>query len=190
MTIEPTPSEYDNKHLNDVRERASAIKQLFDDHNRTLISFLRLRLRSDADARDVAQEAYVRMLELDNLSAIGFLRAYLFRVAANIATDRMRHNAVRETLASSELLEATADERSPERIAIAAEDLSVVKRVVHGLPEKCRNAFVWHVLAGQSTSDIAKRLGLTDRMIRLYIAHALSLCKQGIDKPQDRGPLL
>src|SRR5579862_9318697 len=117
MSVESTPIEYLKARLDHAQKRAAAIKQLFDDHNRALLCFLRARLGSDAEARDVAQEAYVRLLELDNLSAVGFLRAYLFRVAANIAIDRQRHNAVRETLCGSEFLEALADERSPERIA-------------------------------------------------------------------------
>lgn len=187
MSLESTQMEQLKARIDHAQKRAAAVKQLFNDHNRALLCFLRARLGSDAEARDVAQEAYVRLLELDNLIAVGFLRAYLFRVAANIAIDRLRHNAVRESLCSSELIEALADERSPERIAMAAEDLSVLKRVVSDLPEKCRNAFVWHVFGGQSTSQIARHLGLTDRMIRLYVAHALALCKKGLEDPRDRG---
>jgi RNA polymerase sigma-70 factor (ECF subfamily) len=78
------------------KPRSAVIKQLFDEHNRTLIGFLRARLRSEAEARDVAQEAYVRLLELESLNAVGFLRSYLFRVAANLAVDRLRHRTVRE----------------------------------------------------------------------------------------------
>ena len=44
--------------------RSTVIQRLFEEHNRTLIGFLRARLRSEAEARDVAQEAYVRLLQL------------------------------------------------------------------------------------------------------------------------------
>ena len=161
--------------------QAAAIKQLFADHNRALISFLRARLHDEAEACDVAQEAYVKLLELDNLNAVSFVRAYLFRIAANLAIDRLRHRIVRKSAALSALFEAFSDDRSPERIVIAAEELALVRRVLLDLPENCRRAFVWHVFGGQSTLEIAARLHLSDRMIRIYVAEALAICKTRIN---------
>jgi RNA polymerase sigma factor (sigma-70 family) len=107
-----------------IKPRSAVVKQLFDEHNRTLISFLYARLRSEAEARDVAQEAYVRLLELDSLNAVSFMRSYLFRVAANIAIDRLRHRAVSEDPALARDEADFADKRDPQRIAIAAEELA------------------------------------------------------------------
>ena len=53
--------------------RRAAVARLFADHNASLIRFLRLRLNSDQEARDVAQEAYVRLPQLDEPGAVGFL---------------------------------------------------------------------------------------------------------------------
>src|SRR5688572_23474251 len=71
--------------------RGQLIERLFREHNESLLRFLTARLSSSQDAREVAQEAYVRLLQLDRPGAIGFLRAFLFKTAANIATDRLRH---------------------------------------------------------------------------------------------------
>lgn len=169
-------------------DHAGAVKQLFADHNRTLLLFLRARLRNDAEARDIAQEAYVKLLQLDDVKAVSFLRAYLFRIAANLAIDRLRSRSYRETEHPAELFEAVADERGPERIAIAAEDLEIVRQVVLELPEKCRQAFVWHVFGGQKTKDIAARLQMSDRMIRVYVAQALALCRHHIESRSGAPP--
>jgi RNA polymerase sigma factor (sigma-70 family) len=162
-------------------EKAGKVKQLFDDHNRTLLSFLRARLRNDAEAHDVAQEAYVRLLELDNLNVISYQRAYLFRVAANLAVDRLRHRSICETDAPDNFLAAFADDRCPERDAMAVEELALIRQVLVELSPKCRNAFLWHVFDGQSTVTIAKRMNLSDRMVRLYIAETLTTCRARID---------
>jgi RNA polymerase sigma-70 factor (ECF subfamily) len=161
--------------------RSAVIKQLFEQHNRTLIGFLHARLRSEAEARDVAQEAYVRLLELDNLSAVGFLRSYLFKIAANLAVDRLRHRIVREDPALATDASDISDERDPERIAIASEELGVVRAVIQKLPDKCRQAFLWYVFDGLGTTEIASRLNLSDRMIRMYIAQSLAVCRSGLD---------
>src|SRR5258706_5836114 len=83
-------------------ERARAVASLFEEHNRALISFLTLRLHSPQDAKEVAQEAYVRLLELDRTGAVSFLRAYLFKIASNLAVDRIRRQIVRRVAAEEE----------------------------------------------------------------------------------------
>ena len=69
------------------RQRAELVERLFREHNDALIRFLVARLRSYQDARDVAQESYVRLLSLDEPGAVSYLRAFLFKTAANLATD-------------------------------------------------------------------------------------------------------
>jgi len=64
--------------------RTVELSQLFREHNRALVLFLASRLKNIQAAREVAQEAYVRVLELDTPGAISFLRSYLFKVAANL----------------------------------------------------------------------------------------------------------
>ena len=41
------------------RVHAEAVAQLFREHNRSLVSYLAMRLRSLQEAKEVAQEAYV-----------------------------------------------------------------------------------------------------------------------------------
>jgi len=90
-TLDPLPPEEGE----DARARAEVIEQLFRQHNGKLVSFLSARLRSEAEAAEVAQEAYVRMLELDRPGRVSFQRAYLFKIAANLAVDRLRKRSVR-----------------------------------------------------------------------------------------------
>jgi DNA-directed RNA polymerase specialized sigma24 family protein len=78
--------------------RGEALSKLFEAHNRALHTFLMARLRNDQEAHKVAQEAYVRLLQLNQPGAVSFLRAYLFKTAANIAVDRIRQRAARARL--------------------------------------------------------------------------------------------
>lgn len=162
-------------------DRASAVQRLFREHNRALVSFLRARLRSEQEARDVAQEAYVRLLQLEDPSAVSFLRSYLFRIAANLAVDRLRERSVREETRPDEIFEGIADERIPERIVIAKEELDVVRQALMKLPDNCRRALISYVFEGCSTVQIAAAMGLTDRTIRLYIAQGLAVCRSKLD---------
>jgi RNA polymerase sigma factor (sigma-70 family) len=161
---------------------AKAVKRLFEEHNRALVTFLTARLRSEQKARDVAQEAYVRMLQLDNHDAVSFLRAYLFKVAANLAVDRLRERAAREANQTLATVESMVDERMPDRTVIAEQQLEAVRAAILDLPVHVRRAFVWHVFGGQSTTRIGARLGITDRMVRLYVAQGLAACRARMEQ--------
>jgi RNA polymerase sigma-70 factor (ECF subfamily) len=163
-------------------DRLVLVKRLFEEHNRTLVNFLRARLHCEQEARDVAQEAYVRLLQLDSHGAISFLRSYLFRIAENLAVDRLRERRSREAPQVLALFESLIDERSPDRQSMAIEELEAVREAILKMPQNHRQAFVWHVFGGQSTAHIAAKLGMTDRMIRNYIAQGLALCRVHLER--------
>jgi DNA-directed RNA polymerase specialized sigma24 family protein len=74
-----------------VEERAAQVAGIFRQHNRTLIGFLVSRLHNEQEAMEIAQEAYVKVLQLEaRHGAVSYLRSYLFRTAENLAVDRMR----------------------------------------------------------------------------------------------------
>src|ERR1700726_1589399 len=95
--------------------RAQVVERLFREHNEALIRFLRARVGSFHEAREVAQEAYVRLLSLDKPGAVSYLRAFLFKTAANIAVDRHRRDDVRSRAAELPLFQEFADTLTPER---------------------------------------------------------------------------
>src|SRR5690348_5364543 len=94
--------------------RADTVEALFRVHNKSLVRFLAARLSSDAEAREVAQEAYVRLLQLDQPQAVGFLRAFLFKTASNIAIDRLRRRRLAKAACTADSFSFSADELSPE----------------------------------------------------------------------------
>ncbi len=62
----------------------SFVARLVADHGEDLVRFLARRARTVADAREVAQEVYVRLLRMDRKDRIRDPRAYLYRVAVNL----------------------------------------------------------------------------------------------------------
>jgi RNA polymerase sigma factor (sigma-70 family) len=153
--------------------RAAEVSQLFREHNRALVLFLASRLKDVQAAREVAQEAYVRVLELENLGAVGFLRSYLFKVAGNLAIDRMRQQQSRARLDRILDFDDFLDNLQPERTVIAREELAFLGRVVGELPAKYQQAFRLHRLEDQPFEEIARQMGLKERMVRRYVTNAL-----------------
>lgn len=164
------------------QQRTELVTRLFRDHNEALVRFLALRLRSQQEARDVAQEAYVRLLKLDQPGAVSFLRAFLFKTAANIAVDRIRHEQMaRRVVRESKFLDELSAQPTPEQFATDAQELKLVERLIAELPPKCRRAFLLHKFYGLDFTDIAKQMGLGERMVRTYVFRALLYCRAGLD---------
>lgn len=162
--------------------RARSVASLFRNHNRALVNFLTLRLQSVQEAREVAQEAYVRLLQLDRPAAHSFLQAYLFRVASNLAIDRLRRRgAEMRATAHAELFDEFDDLQEPERAAMASQQLDLVRRCLEELPENCRHAFVMHRIEGLGIDDIAARLKVSSRMIYMYLERAMIYCRLRTD---------
>jgi RNA polymerase sigma factor (sigma-70 family) len=163
-----------------TEERAQIVARLFEEHNRALIRFLTLRLHSPQDAKEVAQEAYVRMLELDRTGAVSFMRAYLFRIAANLAVDRIRRQIVRRQL--SEQQQHFADDvdeaAAPERRFIAREELEEIGERLKTLSPKCQKAFVMHAMLERPVKEVAQEMSITERQVRKYIVRGLALCRE------------
>lgn len=155
------------------------VVRLFREHNTTLVRLLATRLQSMAEAKEVAQEAYVRVLQLDQPGASNLLRAYLFRIALNLAVDRLRRRNVRQRVHASapEFQEAAEDLCDPEREVIARDELLTVARCMKELPERCRKAFLMYRMDGEPQARIAQRLGVSERMVSMYIRQAMIYCR-------------
>ena len=128
-------------------------------HQREILGFLEHRAGSVAEADDLLQEVFVKVLlqgrafcELDNP------RAWLFRVARNLIIDRRRLSMTREPL-----LPLPDDFSAP-----PAADVEPVDLLSHCLPSvlsrisaKDREAIVRCDLQGVTVSDYARQLGLS-----------------------------
>jgi RNA polymerase sigma-70 factor (ECF subfamily) len=164
-----------------LKVSAAAVSQLFRDHNRALVAYLTARLRSEQEAQEVAQEAYVRLLQLQEPGTASLFRAYLFKIATNLAIDRLRRQNVRQRVEQSESLEElnpssdVADD--PARQLLASERAEELLRYVKELPAKCRRALQMHRIDGLTQQEVAKRLGLSERMVRRYVTYAMVYCR-------------
>ena len=147
-----------------------------------LQSFFLRRIRSKADAADLAQEVYVRMLRIGDLEAIRNPVAYLYTVANNLvketrsarpsAGERYRH---RRDLRRSEQLETLpafdGDLDATQRVARLGE-------VLKQLRPKCRAAVELRFTQGLSYREIAMHLGVSPQMAKKYVAQALGHCRR------------
>jgi RNA polymerase sigma factor (sigma-70 family) len=161
----------------------SLVERLFAEHRGGLQSFFRRRIRTKADASDLAQEVYVRMLRISisNQEAIRNPVLYLYTVANNL----VKEHAVLERRQASgvDIDEAPAHEQLETMPAFDG-DLDATQRVARlgvvlkQLRPKCRAALVLRFTHELSYREIGVHLGVSPQMAKKYVAQALSHCRR------------
>lgn len=166
------------------------VRQLFREHNRALVNFLRTRVSSEQEAQDVAQEAYVKLLQLHEPGAVSFLRGYLFRIATNLTVDRARHTVIRHRHAREQanagLLGDFTGVGALDVQAITREEFEKAVAALNELSPRLRQAFVKHVVEGYSTSEIAAELAVDERTVRKFVTRAMLHCRERIEADRSR----
>jgi RNA polymerase sigma-70 factor (ECF subfamily) len=162
----------------------SDVEKLFREHNRALIAFLHCRLSSLSDAQEVAQEAYLRMLTMDNADEVESMRGYLFKIAGNLAIDRLRKRKVRGDFTAAQPQDEPVDEQRPEHHAMAVEQVAGIRHALRELPGKTSHAFVMHVIEGRDFASVAQAMNLSERMVRYHVANALAHCRARVDQQE------
>jgi RNA polymerase sigma factor (sigma-70 family) len=165
---------------------AAAVSQLFREHNRVLVAYLTTRLRSEQEAKEVAQEAYVRLLQLQEPDRPSLLRAYLFKTATNLAIDRLRHRRIQHRSEEQpELFEdlntARGELDDPAKQLLAREQVDQLLGYLLELPIKCQHVINLHRLEGLPQHEVAVRVGISARMVRRYVTYAMVYCHLRLD---------
>jgi RNA polymerase sigma factor (sigma-70 family) len=160
--------------------RAAEVQRLFQEHNRQLVRFLLTRLHDQQDAVEVAQEAYVQLLQLDKAYTGSLLRALLFKIARNLAVDRLRRRRVRQTDPDADP-EQLLFGAGMEETYLAGESLQLFWQAVRELPEKPRHALLLNRFHDRTPEEIAEQMGVTARMVRKYVVQALVYCRLRLD---------
>jgi RNA polymerase sigma factor (sigma-70 family) len=171
--IDPTTIEASLGDHAGLRQRAAEIARLFKEHNRTLVLFLAARLKDEQAAKEVAQEAYVKVLQLEKPGAVSFLRSYLFRVATNLAIDRLRQEQSRARIDRKDAFEDFVEDSMAERAAQASDELAALKRFIRELPPRYGQAFHLHSLQELPFTEVAAAMGIRPRMVRHYVTLSL-----------------
>ncbi len=168
----------------DAASRCASVERLFREHNATLLRYLMAQLRSEQEAKDVAQEAYVRLLQLDarQAQAVNHPPAFLYKTPGNLAIDRLRTRQIAARASQVGFFEPTSRAVSPDTEVAAAEELDIIEQCLRELPAKYRQAFFLSRCHGLSCADIARHMHIATRTVRFYVAESVGHCRSRVDR--------
>jgi RNA polymerase sigma-70 factor (ECF subfamily) len=139
-----------------------------DEWHSDLVKFLARRTATPADAQDLAQEVYLRLLRVDRSDLVRQPRSYLLRIAANLLHE-WRLKARQARVHQSEALESLVSADDPESDAASEMRGKRLDAELNRLPPAVRAALVLQTRDGLSYEEIAQQMGATPRMVKRYL---------------------
>lgn len=138
------------------------------------------RLSSAQNAQDLAQEAYLRLLSVEDADLVRQPHAYLFRIASNLVYEyrlRERNDVVTFNSLTVEQLSEQPQHFSREDLG---DQLSVerqLEKVLAQLPSLHRAILVMRKRDGLSYTEIAQALGISVHTVKKYLLRAVTQCR-------------
>ncbi len=139
-------------------------------------------LRSRAEAEDVVQDVFVRVIQHKrSLPAVNDMRVYLIRIAWNLAIDRRRR--IRPEQMDTIFAESLAARDVPADAALQeAQQIKAVLRAVEKLPKSERHVLLLCALQDLSTAEMAQVMGKSESAVRALLFRARSRLRERLNK--------
>lgn len=148
-----------------------------------LLRFVRGRLADEQDARELAQEAYLRLLRASQSKLINDPEAYLYRIARNLLYEWYTSlPPPNEPLEESEL--PGPDLRVEESVEIA-QQIDRLNKVLTQLSPKCRAVVLMHRRDGMTYAEIGAALGISSSMVKKYLSQGLAHCRTSMSRSDE-----
>lgn len=168
----------------------AAFEEIVRRHNQVMFRTARSILKSDEDAEDAVQDAYLRAWRgLPKFRGGSKLSTWLVRIVSNEALGQLRRARARtfpleEAMTHPDpdvqLALAAAPESGPEQEALRAETRSTVEGHIDGLPDEFRTVFMLRAVEEWSSREVAEALGIAEATVRTRYFRARKLLQEAL----------
>lgn len=156
-----------------VAGNESTFGKLVHELYKKLFPFTASLLRSEAEADDVLQEAFLKIwLHRSSLVGIENPSGWIFTVVANTASNHLRSKIRRELTVKKFSSQAVTTENIVEEIDARFTQF-LIDEAVNQLPEKRKLVFLLSKKEGLSRREIAARLNISENTVRNQLSEAI-----------------
>ena len=173
----------------------AAFEQIMRRNNRLMFRSARSILKSDAEAEDALQEAYLSAWRaLGSFRADARLSTWLVRIVINESLSRLRRRSAQVIPLEGAMdpdeqptqpdLEDDPD-REPERIAMRGEVRRLMEKRIDTLPDTFRTVFMLRAVEELSVEEIAAVLEIPEATVRTRFFRARGLLREALARDVD-----
>jgi RNA polymerase sigma-70 factor (ECF subfamily) len=146
------------------------VEAAFDRHAEALKAFALAAARDGAAADDLVQETFVRLIrELRERREPDNLRAWLFRVCANLAVSQARRRAVSDRF-RARLVDRSSGSSPEQSVIRREEDAGMLRALGHLRPDE--RAALLLAASGFNMTEVGEAFGRTPNATRAFVCRA------------------
>lgn len=175
-----------------------AFESIMRRYNRLLFRTARSILKSDAEAEDALQEAYLSAWRaLSTFRAASKLSTWLVRIVINESLGRLRRRSA-QVIPLESVMEASdrntqelmdEDEgdpdHQPDRLAMRSEMRRFIESRIDSLPEAFRTVFILRAVEELTVEETSAALQVPEATVRTRFFRARSLLREGLSRDVD-----
>ena len=147
-------------------------------HDSSLKAYLRGAFPNVRDVDDIVQESYLRIWKAHSGQPIHCVRAFLFRVARNVAINLLNRERISPIDSVKDLARLPVVEHAPNAATSACmrEELVLLARAIDALPARCREIVILRRIKQVPQKEIAARLGIAEETVEVQVAKGVKRC--------------
>jgi RNA polymerase sigma-70 factor (ECF subfamily) len=156
---------------------AALVRAVHDEYGPALHRYLMRRLSDPHTARDIAQEAFLRLHRVPHAELIRAPQAYLFRIASNLVWELQQHQRRSVVRFDSRMVDCVAERVSDPVNIDPGEHIDMQRQlesVLAQLPLLHATILLLKKRDGKSCAEIASELGISIHTVKKYLFRALA----------------
>jgi len=159
----------------------TALAQVYDFAGKELYGYLVGLTGSTHDAEELLNDLFIRIIDKrEKLAETANLKAYLFRMTANLAWDRLR----RKKKQARNLEDYAIIQEADETVGTFEDEKPKLNRALSSLPTEQREAVVMKFFMNKTFGEIAAILGVSENTIISRYRYALQKLKAFMEDEQ------
>lgn len=169
--------------MNPILTNHQEYKAFFLKYFEAVFRFARKFIGDTEDARDIAQEAFVKLYERRaNFDAIEKAKAFVYTTAHNLCLDYLKHKKIEQEYAK-EILEKNEEAEEPRFLQEVTyqETLRMLHEAIDRLPKQTRQVIL-ESLDGKSNPEIAEALDISPNTVKALKKNAYQFLRNALGK--------
>ena len=158
-----------------------AFEDLYARYRKSLYLYLLRSSSTEAEADDLYQEAWSRVIHAQERFSSGSFKAWLFRIARNLQIDNYRRQRLHLVADAAELETLPDPQPAPDEISHSDDCGERLKQELQQLPPEQREAFLLKEESGLTLEQIAGMLGVGRETMKSRMRYALKRLRQMLE---------